>query len=91
MNALVLEGSPHSVMKGWRHFQVIIRHNGGVKVTSALGQNGQGEKFARDLQGKFFAEGTWENHAGFFVSHETTKFSPPKVEVLDELFRGGAK
>ena len=102
MNALVLEGSPHSVMTGWRHFQIIIRHNGGLKVSSALGQEGSGQKFAHDLRGKFFAAGTWESglpvdlksiralclqSARLADSYDSVRFAAQRPEILDELFR----
>ncbi len=101
MNALVLEGKPSEMMKGFRHFQIIIRHAGGVKVTSALGQDGSGEKFAHDLRGKFYAHGTWERteHCRATLHSmqvETARlleprFPAPRPEILEELFRGGAK
>lgn len=102
MNALVLEGSPHRIMAGWVNFQIIIRHNGGLKVSTCLSQAGRGEIIARELRGKFFAAGTWEN-AGREVGTLRTlelktevmlepRFPAPRPEILDELFKaGGAK
>ena len=60
MKALILEGPEHATMRGWRHFQVIIRLEHGQRVSSCIGQVGSGERFARDLRGKFFPAGSWE-------------------------------
>jgi hypothetical protein len=60
IKALVLEGPAHDVMRGWIHFQVIVRVGDGVKVTATLGQLGRGPDFAAALRGKFYERGTWE-------------------------------
>jgi hypothetical protein len=60
VKALVLEGPAHDIMRGWRHFQIIIRLDGGERVTSCIGTDGSGPRFAEQLRGKFFAAGTWE-------------------------------
>ena len=106
LNALVLEGSQHRVMDGWVNLQIIIRHAGGLKVSSCLSQSGSGQRIAEQLRGKFFAAGTWESgllcdlksirelclkSAKLADSYDSHKFPAPRPEILDELFSGGAK
>lgn len=84
MKALVLEGPPHERMRGWRHFQIIIRLGAELKINSALAQAGGGEQFARQLRGKFFAAGTWEAETGDM--RNLNRFPAPLPEILDLLF-----
>lgn len=83
IKALVLEGPPVAEIKrpGWRHFQIIFRTSTGQQVRSCIGGFGSGERFARDLRGKFFAAGTWEN--GEAVPGRC--FPAPRPEILDLL------
>ena len=60
MKALILEGPTSEHMRGWRHFQVVIKLEHGQKVSSFIALNGSGPDYARALRGKFFAAGTWE-------------------------------
>lgn len=104
VNALVLGGPAHKVMAGWEHFQIIIRHGGGLKVSTCISQSGHGLKMAEQLRGKFFPVGTWENGiepeaknirqlcfktAKLAESYDSARFPSPRPEILDELFKQG--
>ena len=80
IKALILEGPRHAAMRGWRHFQIIIRLEHGQRISSCIGQAGTGEKMSRELRGKFFPAGSWEMEGREIPAGQ---FPAPRPEILD--------
>jgi hypothetical protein len=75
----IVEGKNHSVLRGWRHYQIITDGKAGHCMSQPMNAQIAATKF----HAKFYARGTWED--------DTKPVAPdtmpvPRAEIMVEIY-----
>lgn len=85
MNVAIFEGPQHSVLRGWRHYQIRL---GTGRVNSFVAEPWRVPPMVGQLKADFYRAGTWETEPGQVLPPGT--FPLPRPDILEKLSGGTA-